>query len=343
MRATMAAAAMLIAFHLAAAGAARAEDLYVAGYGGSYETILRQQVFPPFEAAHNTHIAYVSGNSTDTLAKLQAQKGHPDIDVAIVDDGPMYQAKQLGFCAKLQPGPSYGEIYDIAHMGDDAAATGIVVTGIGYDARAFEKAGWSPPQSWTDLADPKYKGKLAMPGIDNTYGVQALVMYARIAGGGADNIDPGFAYMTNKIAPNMRAFESSPGRMSELFQSGEIAAAIWGSGRVNALADTGFPIKFVYPKEGAMALFTAACPVTGARHGELAQQFLDYLLSAPVQTALAQAGNGPVNRTVKLAPELAARVPYGPEQIDKLVALDWSKINPQRDAWTKRWNREVER
>ncbi len=41
--------------------------------------------------------------------------------------------------------------------------------------------------------------------------------------------------MKDKIAPNMRAFESSPGRMSELFQSGEVVAAVWGSSRVAAV------------------------------------------------------------------------------------------------------------
>jgi putative spermidine/putrescine transport system substrate-binding protein len=343
MRVLTAATAALIGLQLVAASAGHAEDLYVAGYGGSYETILRNKVFPAFEKAHNTHIEYVAGNSTDSLAKLQAQKGHPDLDVAIMDDGPMYQAKQLGFCAKIQPGPNYANVYKIAHMGDDAVATGIVATGLAYDAKAYQKLGWKPPESWLDLANPKYKGKVAMPGIDNTYGLQALIMYARLNGGGVNNINPGFDYMTKKIAPNMLTFESSPGRMSELFQSGEIVAAIWGSGRVNALADTGFPIKFVYPKEGAMALFTAECPVKGARHEKLAQEFVDYMLSPDVQKDIADAGNGPVNKTVQLAPAVAARVPYGPKQIEKLVATDWSKVNPQRDAWTKRWNRQVER
>ena len=47
-------------------------------------------------------VEYVAGNSTDTLAKLQAQKANQVIDVAIVDDGPMYQAIQLGFCGKTE-------------------------------------------------------------------------------------------------------------------------------------------------------------------------------------------------------------------------------------------------
>jgi len=334
-----------IVLALLLASAARADDktLYVGAYGGSYENILKQQVIPPFEKTAGVQVQYVSGNSNETLAKIQAQKGHEDLDVAIVDDGPMYQAKSLGLCAKLKPGPNYADIYDLAKMGDDAVATGVVATGLAYDARAFEKAGWPAPTSWTDLADKKFEGKLAIPGIDNTYGLVGLLMYARQNDGGVDNIDPGFAYMAKSIAPNVRAFESSPGRMSELFQSGEVSVAIWGSGRVNALADTGFPIKFVYPKEGAAALLIAACVVNGAPHEAAAQAFVDYLLSPAVQTLVATAGNGPVNKKVSLAPDLAARLPYGPEQVSKLVAFDWSKVNPKRDDWTKRWNREIER
>jgi putative spermidine/putrescine transport system substrate-binding protein len=336
---------VVAALALTVASTAQAQDktVYLGAYGGSYETIMRQRVLPAFEKANGVRVAYVAGNSTDTLAKIQAQRDKPDMDVIIVDDGPMYQAKGLGFCARLQPGPNYAQIYDLAKMGDDAVATGVVATGISYDARAFEKLGWAPPASWTDLADPKYRKKLAMPGIDNTYGLQALIVYAKLNGGGIDAIDPGFTYVIDKIAPNMRAFESSPGRMSELFQSGEIVAAIWGSGRVNALADTGFPIKFVYPKEGGLALFTAACVVKGGHDEPMAQKLVDFLLSADAQRAVAEAGNGPVNKTVQLPPAVAARMPYGPEDVGRLVTFDWSKINPQREAWTKRWQREVER
>lgn len=334
-----------IALTVLLANPARAEDkiLYVGSYGGSYETIMKQQVIPPFEKATGVHVDYVSGNSSETLAKIQAQRGHEDLDLAIIDDGPMYQAKALGLCAKLKPGANAADIYDLARMGDDAVATGVVAVGLAYDARAFEKAGWKPPASWADLVDKKFERKVAIPGIDNTYGLVALLMYAKQNGGGTDQIDPGFTYLAKQVAPNVRAFESSPGRMSELFQSGEVSLAIWGSGRVNALADTGFPIKFVYPKEGAAALLIAACVVNGAPHEAAAQAFLDYLLSPDVQKLLAAAGNGPVNKKVQLAPDLAARLPYGPEEISKLVAFDWSKINPKRDEWTKRWNREIER
>jgi putative spermidine/putrescine transport system substrate-binding protein len=324
-------------------GYAQTRTLYVAGYGGSYADIMRASVFPAFEKAHHVRVEYVSGNSTDTLAKLQAEKGHPDIDVAIMDDGPMYQALSLGFCSPLQQGSNYGNVYPVARMGADAVGLGLVATGIAYNAKAFKEKGWAIPDSWVGLADPKYKGRIAMPGLDNTYGLEALLMYARIHGGGVDNIQPGFKYMATSIAPNIDAFESSPGRMSQLFESGEIVAAIWGTSRVFSLAQTGFPIKFAYPKEGAPELMTAACPVAGARDTKDAQAFINDMLSPAVQRMFAlKAGAGPVNKTVKLTAAESKNLPYGPNAMSKLVSFDWAKVNKARAAWQHQWDRQIE-
>ncbi len=95
------------------------KTLYVAGYGGSFEKTIRDEVIPAFEKANSIKVEYVAGNSTDTLAKLQAQKGNQQIDVAIVDDGPMYQAIQLGFCGKVD-GLS-ADLYNAARFKDDRA------------------------------------------------------------------------------------------------------------------------------------------------------------------------------------------------------------------------------
>src|ERR1700716_1116556 len=95
------------------AALAQQKTLYVAGYGGSFEKTIRDEVIPGFEKANGVKVEYVAGNSTDTLAKLQAQKGNQQIDVAIVDDGPMYQAVALGFCGELDKAPIFGDVYDV--------------------------------------------------------------------------------------------------------------------------------------------------------------------------------------------------------------------------------------
>lgn len=318
--------------------------LYVANVGGSSEQLFRQKIIPAFEKTHAVKIVYVAGNSSDTLAKLQAQKGHQQINVAIMDDGPMYQAMAMGLCAKVDEAPVMKDLYPLARLGPTSVGVGMVATGIGYNADAFKKMGLPAPDSWKALADPRTKGKLGMPPITNTYGLHTLVMLARVNGGGEKNIDPGFTAMTQQVAPNVLSWPTTPGEMDSLMQSGDVIIAPYGSGRAVALQNTGFPLKFLYPKEGGVALQVAACPVVENAQPALSQQFIQYLLTPEVQTLQAQAsGLGPVNRTVKLAPEIAARVPYGPEQVAKLIGIDWATINQHRQEWTERWNRTVER
>jgi putative spermidine/putrescine transport system substrate-binding protein len=321
---------------------AQQKTLYVAGYGGSFEKTIRDEVIPAFEKANGVKVEYVAGNSTDTLAKLQAQKGNQQIDVAIVDDGPMYQAIQLGFCDKVDGLPA--DLYDAARFKDDrAVAIGIVATGLMYNTKVFAEKGWAPPTSWNDLKDTKYAKQLVIPPINNTYGLEALLLLARMNGGSEANVDAGFKIFKDQINPNVLAYEPSPGKMTELFQSGQAVLAVWGTGRVQSFANTGFPVDFVYPKEGAGTLLTTACPIAKPNASPLASSFVKMLLEPKIQLVmLKDYGYGPVLKSVVVPPELGKMAPIG-ERAAKLYTPDWSVINEKREEWTKRWNREVER
>ena len=324
---------------------AQQKTFTLAGYGGSFEKTMREQVLPPFAAKHNLRIEYVAGNSTDTLAKLQAQKGNQVIDAIIVDDGPMYQAVELGFCGDLAAADVYKDVYSIMKFkSNKAIGVGMVGTGIMYNKKVFDDNKWPAPTSWEDLKDPKYRKKLVIPPLNNTYGLHAVVMMARVRGGGEKNIDPGFKAFKDDIGPNVLAYEPSPGKMTELFQSGQAVIGVWGSGRAKALADqTGFPIQFMYPKEGGLALGVAACPIAGSKNSAEAQAFLQHMVSPQIQLILATgAGFGPTNQTVKLDDKQRQGLPYG-DEVKSLIAVDWDTINPAREGWNRRWTREIER
>lgn len=329
---------------LGCASAHAAPTLYVAGVGGSTEQMYKSKIIPAFEKLHDVKVVYVAGNSTETLAKLQAQKGRQQINVAMMDDGPMYQALQQGLCGELSDGPVYQDLYPLARLSPQATGIGMVATGIGYNEEAFKKRGWDAPDSWEDLTDPRYKQLLGMPPVTNTYGLHTLVEMARLRGGGEKNIDPGFKALKDEIGPNVLAWVSAPGEMDGMMQNGDVVMAVYGSGRAVALQGTGFPLKFIYPKEGGVALQLAACGVTPNAEPELSQTFIQYVLSPEVQTIQAhENGFAPVNKTVQLSPDIAARMPYGPDKVSALIKVDWETINQQRSEWTTRWNRTVER
>lgn len=331
------------ALALAAAAGAQAQTLYVAGYGGSFEQTIRKEIMPAFTKKFGAPVEYIAGNSTDTVAKLQAQRGNQQIDVAIVDDGPMYQAMALGFCAPIVGLPDADIVKSARYKDDKAVGIGLVATGLMYNTKYFADEKWPAPTSWNDLKDAKYKKLLVIPPLNNTYGLHALLMMARLNGGGESNIDPGFKVMVNEIAPNVLVFEPSPGKMTELFESGQAVIAVWGSGRVGSFAQTGFPVDFVYPKEGAIALLASACPVAKPNASPLAQAFVKLLIEPQFQEIFAKEyGYGPVNRRAQVAPEAARMTPIG-RRAEELIVVDWDTINQKRTEWDKRWNREVEK
>src|SRR5260370_3683329 len=196
---------------LAGPALAQPKSLTVAGYGGSYEQTLRTESIPAFEKKHGVKVEYVAGNSTDPLAKVQAQKANQVIDVAIVDDGPMYQAIQLGFCGKIDRLP-VADLYDSARYKDDkAVGIGLLATGLMYNTKVSKEKGWAAPTSWNDLNDAKTKKAVIIPPINNTYGLYALMMFARMNGGGEKNIEPGFKVMTTDLNSNLLVYAPSPG------------------------------------------------------------------------------------------------------------------------------------
>lgn len=329
----------------AASPLAAQETMYFAGYSGDFQTMFEAEIAPGFEAEHNVDVVFVPGNSGQTLAKLQAQKGNQEISVALVDDGPMQMAVQFGLCDSVDSADVYGDLYDMAkpeNFDGKAVGIGLVATGIAYNKEKFDSQGWAAPTSWNDLTDDKFDKRVTSNPISGTFGLNSLLMFARMNGGSENNIEPGFDVIREKLAPKVVTWSSSNAEMAQMFQNGDIDLGVWGSNRAVALKKTGFPVEFVYPEEGAPAIIASACAIAEGPQAELAQEFLKYLVSPEVQTKLATEGFGPTNSTTTLDAAVAEEVPYGEDKLSKMISMDWSVINANRADWTKQWTRTVE-
>ncbi|EEB82409.1 extracellular solute-binding protein, family 1 [Roseobacter sp. GAI101] len=292
--------------------------MFVAGYGGGFQSFMEEQVLPPFEKANNVKITYVAGRSSETVAKLQAQQGNQEMNVVIVDDGPMFQAVQFGYCAPVEDAPVYADIHDFAKpeiYDGKAIGIGLVATGITYNAETFEANGWDVPTSWNDLTDPKFVQRFAASPIGGTYGLHTLVMFARMNGGSETDIQPGFEAIKAKLVPNVLSWTSSNDQLAQMFQNKDIDIAVWGSARAADLQKSGVPVEFVYPEEGAPTLAVTACAVVDNSLPEQSQALLQYLVSDKVQVMLASYGYGPTNSMTKVDDDVAAHLPYGKEKL----------------------------
>lgn len=327
---------------------AQTQTLYVAGPGGTGESGLKSEVFDAFTERTGIEIVYTAGNSAANLAKLLAQKDNQQIDVVILNEGPMYQAIQLGLCRDDFDVSGHEEnLYDFAKFDPPlAAGFGIVGLGVAYATEVFEENGWDAPTSWTDLEDPKFKGKMVFQPLNNGNGLMAMIQFADIYGGSVTNMDPAFEVMAERLEPNVLSFEPSSARLAEMFQSGEVVISVWSSTQVKVLAESGFPIELVYPEEGAPFHLNAACAVVTEEMKPEAIELINILISPEANEALGRTlGYGPVNKLAVLTEEESQDVPYGPGDTDKLLAsaVDWSVVNVEREEWAKRWVREIER
>ncbi|WP_116655048.1 ABC transporter substrate-binding protein [Pelagibacterium sediminicola] len=334
-----------IATGVFAATATAQEVLYVAGNGGSQEELMRAEIFPAFQEATGVEIVYVAGNSANVLARLLAQQNNQEIDVAMMNTGPMSQAIELGICGDLDIGAHEDNIYDYAKFSSGkAVGFGSVALGLAYNTETFAENEWDAPTSWTELQDEKHKGRIVFQPLNNTNGLLALIKIAQINGGGVDNMDPGFAVMEENIAPNVLSFEPSSARLAEMFQSGEVDLSVWSSTQVKVLAETGFPIELAYPQEGAMVISNDVCAIAKDEPNPAAQEFINFLISPEIQETLAKnLGFSPTNKLAELTEEEAVGIPYGEEQVSLLENVDWDVVNQNREDWDRRWVREIER
>ena len=171
------------------------EEFVIASWGDPYKACWDASIIPAFEKKHNLKIVYSEGFSSKTLGKLKAQKSNPEIDLVMLDDGPFYQAVQLGLIQELDFSkiPNAAKLYD---MGREPAPNGLffAAAGVGlwYNEKVFKEEGMAPPTSWEDLFRPELNQRISVHTIANSNGLMLLRAMNDLAGGQEpENMDPG--------------------------------------------------------------------------------------------------------------------------------------------------------
>lgn len=328
----------------APARAADEKELVFAGFGGSLQKGLQATVIPAFEKKYGVKVVYVTGTSNQILAKVKVQQKSPQIDVIWANDTTHYQGKAEGLYAKLDPAkiPHLADVYDFAKDRDGIGIVmGIQALGIEYNTQVFKEKGWSPPTSWMDFWDSKYKGHVVFYNMPIGYANLVLLKTAEMNGGSISNLEPGWAKI-KELVPNALAFVDPPAQVDALFGTGSAWIGFNGSARVHDFAGTGAPVAMVLPKEGGILYPQQFDIVEGAPHPDLAQKFIDFTISPEAQKMIAEKLLlGPVNKTVKLDDAAAAKVPYGDKNVNALLELDTGPMNKDLQSLTARWTAMV--
>jgi putative spermidine/putrescine transport system substrate-binding protein len=310
--------------------------LAVASFGGAWERDLRTDLITPFERDRKIQVDYVVGLSTETLARLKAQKDNPQLDVIMLDDVLTAEAVSLGLLEKLNPAeiPNFKDLRKEARVANDyGVGFTSSATVLMYNTEKVKPA----PTSWKALWDPRYKGHVAFPHINTTWGLQTLLVASQLEGGGPQNVAPGLAALSKLQHDNDAVVYTSATQLNTLAQQGQVWIAPTSSVWVNQLEKGGTPVAISVPKEGVYQIFTVWSVVKGAKNRAAALQFIDYALRRDVQERFApRAGLMATNSMATLDPEFARRVKFDP-----LLQLDGEVVAKQRSAWVEAWNRAL--
>lgn len=125
------------------------------------------------------------------------------------------------------------------------------------------------PKSWKDLAEPRYKGKIALanPSLSGSaYGQFAQVLQLH-------GWDVGEKLIANAVVV------ASSQLVWQNVAKGEVAIGITGDNNVVSQAAAGYPVAAVYPAEGTALRFSANALIKGGPNGANARLLIDFLNS----------------------------------------------------------------
>ena len=145
------------------------------------------------------------------------------------------------------------------------------------------------PQSIFDLADPKWKGQVAM--ADPRFGSTSFHVAALYALAGDEKMDDFFRRLK---ANGVRIVEGNS-VVRDLVARGEVKTGLTDTDDVNVAIENGQPVGMVLPDReglGVPVMPNMVSLVAGAPHPEEARKLIDYLLSAGRRATTRPIGSG---------------------------------------------------
>jgi iron(III) transport system substrate-binding protein len=282
-------AALGLAAALAAPGILRAQARSVTMYTAMPTDILNALV-PAYRAKSGVDVQVVSAGSGELTKRLQAESARPLADALIsvgadgIDANPtLFEPYDPPGTDKIIPG--------LRHSRNWLPFTVTLPAVIAVNTRLVAEA--DIPTQWRDLADPKWKGKIAFAGADRSG--SAFVQMLQILHNEGETAG---WQLFGRMMENFVITGSSTALIRGAAQ-GEYAMALTLEDNAQRFIDGGAPIRIVYPREGISIQADAMALVARAPNPAAGKALIDYIVSPEGQTVIVKAsGRRPIRSDV---------------------------------------------
>lgn len=249
------------------------------------------------EGSITWYIAQVDGQTAEIMGRAFTAK-YPGIDVAVIRTTGQVAYQRLRQDLKNNaPQCDVFSATDIGHMPalkkldalarfapENAAALAPAFRGLGEDGFYYPTSSTlmlmiyntqrvkpeDAPRAWTDLLDPKWKGKAAFghPAFSGYVGTWAVALRKLY----------GWDYFT-KLAANKPQLGRSGNDPITMLNGGERDVGLGPLATALLMADKGNPIAVQYPTDGAVLCVGPSAVMASAPHPNAARLFMEWLLS----------------------------------------------------------------
>jgi iron(III) transport system substrate-binding protein len=281
----------------------------------SLPTPVMTDVIGAFTKKYAVKVSLWRGGSEEIMQRVitEARGQHAAVDV-IETAGPNIEAISREKLLQPVETPVVSELIPEAVVrGRPWIVSRLSVFTIVYNTNAVKRS--DAPKNYTDLNDPKWKGRLGVESDDDNW-----LMTASEALGGESGLN-----LFREIARNNGiSVRKGHSLLANLVSSGEIAVALDSYvDEAAGLKQAGAPIETVFAPP-VVAMPTAVGMARRAPHPYAAMLFMDYFLSEDGQKILASHNVVPANTKVQ-------RLPPGV----KLVFMDAGKYLDESAKWAK--------
>ena len=271
---------------------------------------------------------YIRASTGPIMARVEAEKANPQADLmwGVFNDY-LTGAALKGLLEPYVAKESQAIPARFKHPESMWQGVTLLAVGFAVNRKKMEELKLTPPRSWADLLDPKYKGHIVMSN-PSTSGTAYLLLASHAARLGEDKMWQYYDALDKNLAQVTKS-GGAPGRMAV---SGETPIGIALGYEVEVAKKQGAGIDVIYPTDGIAWTFEGNALVKGAKNPQNARRVLDWAVSKSAMAAYAEWRGAAVTR-----PDVAVSGPKLTEM--NLIAIDFVKAgDPQyKDRLVKRW------
>ncbi|MGH6720336.1 MAG: ABC transporter substrate-binding protein [Alphaproteobacteria bacterium] len=281
-----------------------ATPLRVSAYGGYFEDMLSQNMYPDFTAATGIPVETVSqqgGASWFTVIETGLAAGTAPTDVTMSGGQEPLRFPQLFTALDESRIPSLANVPpQLVHRKPEGQPDMVPVLAWYTTFVTNTDVYPDPPASWADAWDARFKNALGWGADADTNYLLDITAVTFFGGQDILKTRDGMLQVMAKAAElkdNVTLWYRDEGQFQSALQSGEVPAGQYYHDVTTVMAADGFPVRSTFPKEGGVIDFGAWGLVPNTDKADEAHVFMEFSCQPEVQAKITRTlGTAPVVR-----------------------------------------------